>query len=154
MIFFLKYIDLTVHTFWHYLGFCRSDVLFDNTALIPVFGRATSYMFKNVKIETNQWENFAHTTEGTVCIVQHMTCVYYCSLAKCWYLEKAHILDLLPGQGESKATDSSCYPSPSVKIMAPPHFPCQDCWLVLAAFQGIICFALSLPCGHVKPPYQ
>lgn len=79
---------------------------------------------------------------------------YSCSQAKCWHLEEAHILDLLPGQAESKATGSSRYPSPGVKTMTPARFPCQGCCLVLTAFQGIICFALSLPCGHVKPPYQ
>lgn len=129
-------------------------MLFDNTALIPITGITISYMLKNVKIETNQSGNFAHSTDGTVRLVQHMTCVYYCSLAKCWHLEKAHILDLLPGQGESEATGSSRYPSPRVKIVAPAHFPCQGCWLVLTAFQGIIFFALSLACGRVKPPYQ
>lgn len=79
---------------------------------------------------------------------------YSCSRAKCWHLEEAHILDLLPGQAESKATGSSRYPSLGVKIMTPARFPCQGCCLVLTAFQGIICFALSLPRGHVKPPYQ
>lgn len=150
----LKCIDLTVHTFCHHLWFCRSAVLFDNTVLIPINGIRASYMFKYVKIETNQLGNFAHSTDGTVCIAQHMTCVYYFSLAKCLHLEKAHILDFLPGQGESKATDSSRSPSPSVKTMAPACFPCQGYWLVLTTFQGIICFALSLPCGHVKPSYK
>lgn len=129
-------------------------MLFDNTALIPIIGITTSYMFKNVKIDINQWGNFTHSTDGTVCVAQHMTCVYYCSLAKRRHLEKAHILDLHPGQGGSKATGFSHYPSPSVKIMAPACFLCQGYWLVLTAFQGITCFALSLPCGHVKPPYQ
>lgn len=139
----LKCIDLTVHTFCHHLWFCRSAVLFDNTVLIPINGIRASYMFKYVKIETNQLGNFAHSTDGTVCIAQHMTCVYYFSLAKCLHLEKAHILDFLPGQGESKATDSSRSPSPSVKTMAPACFPCQGYWLVLTTFQGIICFCLK-----------
>jgi len=110
-------------------------------------------MFKNVKIETHQWGKFAHSTDGTVCIAQHMTCVYYCSLAECRHLEQAHSLDLYPGEGESKAADSSHYPPSRVKIMAPARFLCQGYWLALTAFQAIICFALSLPCGHVKPPH-
>lgn len=93
----------------------------------------------------NRWQSLRSTA--------HDLC-YSCSRAKCWHLEEAHILDLLPGQAESKATGSSRYPSPRVKTMTPARFPCQGCCLVLTAFQGIICFALSLPCGHVKPPYQ
>lgn len=77
-------------------------MLFDNTALIPIIGITASYMFKYVKIETNQLGNFAHSTAGTVRIAQHMTCVYYFSLAKRRHLEQAHILGFLPRQGEAK----------------------------------------------------
>lgn len=77
-------------------------MLFDSTALIPIIGITASYMFKYVKIETNGLGNCAHSTGGTVCIAQRMTCVYYFSLAKRRHLEQAHILGFLPGQGEAK----------------------------------------------------